>query len=229
MCRPHAGRSLVAARALGCECFPARVRPKLLVPTGLSEEARSWDTLPTLAWQRKPLPASWAARPTLRRREHQPRPVPEAPSQPRSRGSSCGQKQPSETSAIHAKGMTGTATPSGDRDLAGRQGAKQGQCLGVGRAARASRSEEALGAERREARLLPAMPACLSSALHCKNKWKQHTPDRKDGGKNPTPPHMGSLGGSGPRPWPGLLAAAFPGEAAGARFAFTTNRDNTMS
>lgn len=51
VCRPRSGRSLVAARALGCECFPARVQPKLLAPTGLSEEARSWDTLPTPAWQ----------------------------------------------------------------------------------------------------------------------------------------------------------------------------------
>lgn len=67
---------------------------------------------------------------------------------------------------------------------------------------------------RREDQLLPAMLACLSPALHCKNKWKKHTPDRKKGRekKHPQPPHMGSLGGFGPRPWPGLLTAAFPGK-----------------
>lgn len=82
---------------------------------------------------------------------------------------------------------------------------------------------------RREDQRLPAMPACLSSALHCKNKWKKHTPDRKKGGKKPqTAPHG--------LPWwvwakalARVIRCCFSWEAAGAKFAFTTNRDNTMS
>lgn len=82
---------------------------------------------------------------------------------------------------------------------------------------------------RRQDQLLPAMLACLSSALHCKNKWKQHTPDRKKGGKKTqTAPHRLPW-----RVWAKALAwvtcCCFSWEAAGAKFAFTTNRDNTMS
>lgn len=83
---------------------------------------------------------------------------------------------------------------------------------------------------RREDQLLPAMLACLSSALHCKNKWKQHTPDRKKGRKKKAPNRPTGLPW---RVWAKALAwvtcCCFSREAAGAKFAFTTNRDNTMS
>lgn len=93
-------------------------------------------------------------------------------------------------------------------------------------------SEEGAGVpERREDQLLPAMLACLSPALHCKNKWKKHTPDRKKGGKK-TKPQTASHG-LPQRVWAKALAwvtcCCFSREAAGAKFAFTTNRDNTMS
>lgn len=83
---------------------------------------------------------------------------------------------------------------------------------------------------RREGQLLPAMPACLSPALHCKNKWKKHTPDRKKGRGEKAQTALHGL-----RRWVWAKALAwvicccFSREATGAKFAFTTNRDNTMS
>lgn len=76
-------------------------------------------------------------------------------------------------------------------------------------------SEEGAGMPgRREDQLLPAMLACLSSALHCKNKWKQHTPDRKkrEEKKSPKPPHRAPLAGLGQGPGLGYLLLFFPGK-----------------
>lgn len=67
--------------------------------------------------------------------------------------------------------------------------------------------------ERREDQPLPAMLACLSPALHCKNKWKKHTPDRKKGRekKHPQPPHMAPSAGLGQGLGQGYLLLLFPG------------------
>lgn len=66
---------------------------------------------------------------------------------------------------------------------------------------------------RKEDRLLPAMLACLSSALHCKNKWKQHTPARKKGRrKTPNGPTRAPLVGLGQGLGPGYSLLLFPGK-----------------
>lgn len=65
---------------------------------------------------------------------------------------------------------------------------------------------------RRLDQLLPAMPACLSQALHCKNKWKQHTPDRKREAKtHPQPPHAAPSAGLSQGPGQGYLLLLFQG------------------
>lgn len=67
---------------------------------------------------------------------------------------------------------------------------------------------------RRENQLLPAMLACLSPALHCKNKWKKHTPDRKKGREKKTTPNRPTwapLAGLGQGLGLGYLLLLFPG------------------
>ena len=112
-------------------------------------------------------------------------------------GKQLGWTWPSETSGRPSQAHDRTAT------LAWRE-SQDGQWLGVRKtpARGLPQSEEGAGGPgRRGNQLLPAMLACLSPALHCKNKWKKHTPDRKKkGGKKKKPqtaPHGAPSAGLG--------------------------------
>lgn len=112
-------------------------------------------------------------------------------------GSSLGGRSLPRPQAAPVKRMTGRRPWPGER-------AKTGNGWGSGKpppgASRRVR-RGAGGPGRRGNQLLPAMLACLSPALHCKNKWKKHTPDRKKkGGKKKKPqtaPHGAPSAGLG--------------------------------
>lgn len=89
------------------------------------------------------------------------------------------------------------------------------QWLGVRRAASASRSVRrglACQGGGRASSSLPCRPVCLQHFTVKINGRSTRQTEKKGGGKKPKPPCTGSGGGFGPRPWPGLFAAAFPGK-----------------